>query len=226
MATLQLKTREDMSSAGTRRLRRDGVLPMALIAKGGETKKVQADRVEIRTMFNDITGVAIFEVKIDDGKNTHVMMKDVQRDPVSRQVTHMTVMEITDEDVVKVFVPVTVEGTPKAVAKRMATLMVPMNQLEIKAKVKDLPDVITVDTSNMGQNDKIVVGDLKMGDKIEFLNSDATVLASTKQLRGMGTMDDVTGEVTQATEEEIAANAAFDAAEAASEAEPAPAAAE
>jgi len=226
MATLQLKTREDMSSAGTRRLRRDGVLPMALIAKGGETKKVQADRVEIRTMFNDITGVAIFEVKIDDGKNTHVMMKDVQRDPVSRQVTHMTVMEITDEDVVKVFVPVTVEGTPKAVAKRMATLMVPMNQLEIKAKVKDLPDVITVDTSNMGQNDKIVVGDLKMGDKIEFLNSDATVLASTKQLRGMGTMDDVTGEVTQATEEEIAANAAFDAAEAASEGEPAPAAAE
>ncbi len=42
----------------------------------------------------------------------------------------------------------------------------------------------------------------------------------------MGTMDDVTGEVTQATEEEIAANAAFDAAEAASEGEPAPAAAE
>lgn len=189
MATLQLKTREDMSSAGTRRLRRSGVLPMALIAKGGVTQKVQADRTEIRSLFSDITGVAIFEVKVDDAKATRVIMKDVQRDPVSRQVTHMTVMEITDEDVVKVFVPVVVSGTPVAVTKRMATLMIPMNQLEIKAKVKDLPDVIAVDASDMGQNDKIVVGDLSMGDKIEFLNSEATVLASTKQLRGMSSLD-------------------------------------
>lgn len=223
MATLQLKTREDMSSAGTRRLRRTGVLPMALIAKGGVTQKVQADRVELRTLFSGITGVAIFEVKVDDEKNTRVMMKDVQRDPVSRQVTHMTVMEITDEDIVKVFVPVVVSGTPLAVSKRMATLMVPMNQLEIKAKVKDLPDVIAVDATNMGQNDKIVVGDLNLSDKIEFLNSDATVLASTKQLRGMGTID-ASGEITAATEEELAANAEFDAAEASETAEAAPAA--
>jgi len=196
---------------------------MALIAKGGVTQKVQADRVELRTLFSGITGVAIFEVKVDDEKNTRVMMKDVQRDPVSRQVTHMTVMEITDEDIVKVFVPVVVSGTPLAVSKRMATLMVPMNQLEIKAKVKDLPDVIAVDASNMGQNDKIVVGDLNLSDKIEFLNSDATVLASTKQLRGMGTID-ASGEITAATEEELAANAEFDAAEASETAEAAPAA--
>lgn len=205
MATLQLKTREDMSSAGTRRLRRSGVLPMALIAKGGVTQKVQADRTEIRSLFSDITGVAIFEVKVDDAKATRVMMKDVQRDPVSRQVTHMTVMEITDEDVVKVFVPVVVSGTPVAVTKRMATLMVPMNQLEIKAKVKDLPDVISVDAANMGQNDKIVVGDLNMGDKIEFLNSEATVLASTKQLRGMSSLD--SGEAAEGEEGEGEATA-------------------
>lgn len=190
MATLQLTTREDASSAGTRRLRRDGVLPMALIAKGGETKKVQADRLDTKHLFHDITGVAIFDVAIDGGSPTRVIMKDVQRDPVSRKVSHLTVMEINEDDVVKVYVPVVVEGTPAAVAKRSATLMVPMNQLEIKAKVKDLPEQIIVDASNMKQNDKIVVGDLKLGDGVEFLTSDQTVLASTKQLRGMSAMDE------------------------------------
>ncbi|MBL8067090.1 MAG: 50S ribosomal protein L25 [Armatimonadetes bacterium] len=190
MATLQLTTREDASSAGTRRLRRDGVLPMALIAKGGETKKVQADRMDTKHLFHDITGVAIFDVAIDGGSPTRVIMKDVQRDPVSRRVSHLTVMEIAEDDIVKVFIPVVVEGTPNAVAKRAATLMVPMNQIEIKARVKDLPEQILVDASKMKQNDKIVVGDLSLGEGVEFLASDQTVLASTKQLRGMAALEE------------------------------------
>ncbi len=190
MAKLELINREDLSSAGVGRLRRDGILPMALIAKGGETKKVQADRAAVKNLFNGISGVAIFEVNVEGEGKKRVIMKDVQRDPVSRQVTHMTVMEILDEDVVKVFVPVVVEGTPKAVTKKMATLMTPMNQIEVKAKVKDLPEVIHVDASEMGQNDKIVVADLKLGESVEFLTSDQTVLASTKQLRGMSSLEE------------------------------------
>ncbi len=213
MATLQLTTREDASSAGTRRLRRDGVLPMALIAKGGETQKVQADRVAARQLFHDITGVAIFDVEIDGGKATRVIMKDVQRDPVSRQVSHLTVMEIANDDVVKVSVPVVISGVPAAVTKKQATLIVPMNQLDLKAQVKNLPEVITVDVSKLGANAKIVVGDLKVGEGVEFLHSDQTVLASTKQLRGMVAVDDVAEEATEgeatdggetATEEESA----------------------
>lgn len=190
MATLELSNREDLSSAGVGRLRRDGVLPMALIAKGGVTKKVQADRAQVKSLFNGISGVAIFNVNVEGEGKKRVIMKDVQRDPVSRQVTHMTVMEIAEDDVVKVYVPVVVEGTPKAVTKKMATLMAPMNQIEIKAKVKDLPETITIDASNMGQNDKIVVADLNYGEGVEFLTSDQTVLASTKQLRGMTALEE------------------------------------
>lgn len=204
MATLQLKTREDASSAGTRRLRRDGVLPMALIAKGGETQKVQADRVDARKLFHDITGVAIFDVEIDGGKATRVIMKDVQRDPVSRQVSHLTVMEIHEDDVVKVSVPIVIEGIPASVTKKQATLIVPINQLDMKAMVKNLPDQIVVDVSKLGPNDKIVVGDLKLGEGTEFLHSDQTVLASTKQLRGMVALD----EVSEAPAEEIEVEAA------------------
>jgi|GEM_PF-1051553 len=190
MATLQLKTREDASSAGTRRLRRDGVLPMALIAKGGETQKVQADRVAARQLFHDITGVAIFDVEIDGGKATRVIMKDVQRDPVSRQVSHLTVMEIANDDIVKVSVPIVIEGIPVSVTKKQATLIVPINQLDMKAMVKNLPDQIIVDVSKLGANAKIVVGDLKVAEGVEFLHSDQTVLASTKQLRGMVALDE------------------------------------
>ncbi|MFM9874225.1 MAG: 50S ribosomal protein L25 [Fimbriimonadaceae bacterium] len=219
MATLQLKTREDASSAGTRRLRRDGVLPMALIAKGGETQKVQADRVDARKLFHDITGVAIFDVEIDGGKATRVIMKDVQRDPVSRQVNHLTVMEIHEDDVVKVSVPIVIEGVPDSITKKQATLIVPINQLEMKAMVKNLPDQIIVDVSKLGPNDKIVVGDLKLGEGTEFLHSDQTVLASTKQLRGMAALDSATEESDDAAEGESDGESEGEGGEAANEEE-------
>ncbi len=158
---------------------------MALISKKEGTKTIVAERTSVREVLSTLTGIAIFDMKIDADAPTKVIMKDVQRDPVSREVIHLTVMEITDEDVVKVNIPVVVEGTPKAVTKRAATLMVPMNEVSIQAKVKDLPESVVVNVSKMKQNDKIVVSDLKVAEGVLFLNSPNTVLAATKQLRGM-----------------------------------------
>lgn len=185
MATLQVESREKSSSAVARRLRREGSLPMALISKKEGTKTIVAERTSVREVLSTLTGIAIFDMKIDADAPTKVIMKDVQRDPVSREVIHLTVMEITDEDVVKVNIPVVVEGTPKAVTKRAATLMVPMNEVSIQAKVKDLPESVLVDVSKMKQNDKIVVSNLRAYEGVTFLNSPNTVLAATKQLRGM-----------------------------------------
>ena len=193
MATLQIESRPKTSSAGTRRLLNDGILPMALISKKDGTKLIQAVRSDVKTIFDAMSGVAIFDVE-DSGNKSRVILKDVQRDPASRRVIHMTVMEVAMDDVVKVSVPVHVEGTPESVAKKISTLMVPTTQLDVQARVKDLPETIVVDVSKLGENDKIADGDLNLGDGVSFLTSDATVIATTKQLRSMASAEAEEGE--------------------------------
>ncbi|MCB0825495.1 MAG: 50S ribosomal protein L25 [Armatimonadetes bacterium] len=184
MPTLQVEPRDKSKSAAVNRMRKDGVMPMAILTKKTGTQMVSADREEIKTMLDSIVGLPIFDV--DGAAKTKVILKEVQRDAVSRKIIHMTVQEVADSDVIKVSIPVKVSGTPQAVAKRQSTLMVPMNALDVQAKVSDLPAEIAVDASNMTENDRIIVSDLSGYEAITFLTSPETVLATTKQLRGMG----------------------------------------
>lgn len=193
MPTLQVETREKASSAAVNRLRGEGKLPMALLAKDQTTKLIQADRSEVHNLITGIEGLNIFDVE-GAGDKVMVIMKEVQRDPVSRRVIHMTLQQITESDVIRVFIPVRVEGTPVAVAKRSATLLAPLNQVEVKGKVNELPSEILVDASKLKQNDRVTIGDLKGYDMIEFLTSPDAVVASTKQLRGMADMDEASAE--------------------------------
>lgn len=184
MATLQVEVREKASSAAVQRLRNEGIMPIALLTKTEGTKLIQANRAEIKEIVDSISGLTIFDVD-GHGNKVQVILKEVQRDPATRQVIHVTLQEITDSDVIKANIPVRIEGTPEAVTKRMATLMVPMTEISVKGKVSELPDEIVVDVTKMGQNDRIIVSSLTGYDSIEFLASPESVLATTKQLRGM-----------------------------------------
>lgn len=189
MPTLQVQPRDNTKSSAIGRMLRNDVLPMALITKTEGTKKIKADREAVRNLIHGIEGLTIFDLEVEGDKKVKVILKDVQRDPVSRQVIHLSVLEIAESDVIKVKIPVHIQGTPEAVAKKVSTLMVPMSELEVKAKVSDLPNEILVDVSKMDFNDRIVIDDLQDYSGITFMTSGDTVLATTKQLRGMADAD-------------------------------------
>lgn len=162
---------------------------MALLTKTEGTKLIQAPAEQVKEVVSRKAGLAMFDLSLD-GSSMRVVMKSVQRDPVTRKVTHMSVQEIKETDIIKVAVPVIVVGEPAAVTKRAATLMVPMSQVEVQAQVSDLPDSITIDVSGLKQNDKITIADVEVPKGVTFLSSPGTVLASTKQLRGMSDFED------------------------------------
>ncbi|MBS1708551.1 MAG: 50S ribosomal protein L25 [Armatimonadetes bacterium] len=201
MATLKAEPRAQTSSAATNRLRTSGQLPMALIRKSNETVLIQAEREVVKEILSGQHG--LLQAHIDlSGETMRVVVKDTQRDPVSRRVLHMTVQEVLDTDIIKVPVPVRVEGEPLAVTKKMATLMVPMSTVLLQAQVSSLPDAIVVDVSKLGQNDKVAASDIKLPEGVAFLCSPDTILATTKQLRGMADFDEAPAAEAEAVAEE------------------------
>jgi len=189
MATLTAEPREQSSTNATNRLRKTGMLPMAVIRKNQVTELIQAPNVDVKACIEGQKGLATFDM-VHGSETLRVVVKDVQRDAVTRKVIHITVQEILDTDIVKVPVPIKVIGEPPSVTKRAATLMIPMAQITIQSMVKALPDAIEVNVSRMRQNDKILVSDLAWADGVVALTSPGTVLAATKQLRGMAAFDD------------------------------------
>ncbi len=186
MSEIQVVTRPQSKTAEVNRLRKSGVLPMALIErKDRNIRPIQADGAHIKEVLTSKDGLKIFPLVLDNDRKMNVIVKQIQRDISSRKVTAIVLQEVGQEDKVKMAVPVEFSGTPKAVAKNLASLLTPVATLDFQAQVKDLPDSIKVDLSNMKQNDRILLQDLNLPEGLTPLNSLETVVATTVQLRGM-----------------------------------------
>lgn len=186
MATLQVQTREQTRSADVRRLRSQGILPIALIVKGEGTKLVQAPAKDVRAVLSGSAGSAVFGVSLGgDAKPIQVILKDLQRDSISRKVIHATFQEVRDDEVIRFSVPVIVDGEPDCVTKKRSSLQVNMTNLEIFAKPADIPESIHLDVSQLKDHDKIVVGDIKLPNGVTTHLPEDAVVVTTIVLRAV-----------------------------------------
>lgn len=186
MATLQIQSRESANSAEARRLRTKGILPMALILKGQGTKLVQAQQKDVRSALRRIGGAAVFSVAVDsEPKERKVIIKDVQRDVISRGITHLTLQEVRDDEVIRISVPIKFHGEPDCVTKKKSSLMTPLVALEIHAKPADIPDHFHIDVSEMEEVDKILVSDIPLPAGVTTHVPADTVVVTTFHMRAV-----------------------------------------
>ncbi len=190
MSTIAVTPREKSSSAAVERLRKEGILPMAVIRRDKTTDLVQAPARQLRTVLSGKDGLKVFPLTVEGGPEMKVVLKQIDRHPVSRKVTTMVLQEVLDDDVIKISIPIVTQGTPRSVAKNQAALIKGTDSADVQGPVRLLPDVISVDLSKMRQNDRILIGELTLPDGVAFLTSSEAVVASTVQLRGMADFDD------------------------------------
>jgi large subunit ribosomal protein L25 len=130
--------------------------------------------------------VPVFGVSVDsDPREIKVVVKEVQRDIITRGIIHLTLQEVKDDDVIRINVPIVFSGEPDSVTKKRSSLMTPMVVIEIFAKPANIPDHITVDLSGLGENDKIVVGDLQLPDGVSTHVSGDALVATTFHMKAV-----------------------------------------
>jgi len=98
----------------------------------------------------------------------HAIIKDLQRDPVTRRLTHVDFMRVDPTHKVRVQVPIVLKGTPAGV-KEGGMLDFIHRRVEVECLPAFIPAHIDVDVANL------VVGDVIRLDQIQ-LDSHLTVL--------------------------------------------------
>jgi large subunit ribosomal protein L25 len=204
MAEIHVETRPKTSTAEVSRLRKNGILPMALIERGQGTRLIQGSAKHIKDMLQAKDGLKIFGLDLDTERKMRVVVKQIDRDISTRRVINIVFLEVRDEDKIKMSIPLEFSGVPAAVEKGAASLITPIATLECQGQVKILPDSIKVDLSEMKQNDRIILQDITLPEGLHALNSVETVIATTVQLRGMLNLE----ESAEAPAEEAPAEAA------------------
>jgi len=161
---LEAEIRVDLGKGSSRRLRRlENKVPA--VVYGGD-KAAQAIHLAHHKVIKALESESIYSSVLDlkiGAKVEHVILKDLQRHPYKPVILHMDLQRVSAKDTLVKLVPLHFvnENASKGV-KAGGIVNHSMNQVEVKCQVKDLPEFIEVDLSNLGLNEVIHLSNIKL----------------------------------------------------------------
>lgn len=160
--TLTAETGRPTGSRSSNRLRAEGKIPGVVYGLGSDPKTVAVNWRELRHVLTTDAGLnALINLSVD-GEEHLTIVKELQRNPVKRSVTHVDFILIDRDADIEVEVPVVLEGEPVLVERENGTVTQSMFSLTIIAKPGSIPDQLTADISELEVGGAIRVADLAL----------------------------------------------------------------
>jgi len=162
--------RQDFGKGATHRLRQSGYAPAILYGKKSEPIALA---METKTLTRDLLRlhghnvVVSLDIEGENGKKKHhVLIKDIQTDPITDSVLHVDFLEIDMDKEIVLDVAVVYEGTAKGVDLG-GILNIMAHTVKIKGMPLAIPDEIMVDVTPLELTSHgITCGDLTIPENV------------------------------------------------------------
>ena len=156
---LNVQARTAGTTNDARRLRKTGLIPAIVYGKGIEPKCISVNATEWGLLSRNELNILSL---VEDGKETLVLLKEVQHDPIRNRTRHLDFQAIRMDQKIKAHVAVRPGHALPAGASAGGLLEQNLHEIEVESLPQDLPEEIIVDVSGMNLGDMIHVGDIQM----------------------------------------------------------------
>ncbi len=160
-----------------RALRQAGRVPAVMYGKGTDPVLLELDDVEVGKVLSRSGAATLIDLKVDGDTHT-VLVRDVQRNPIRRDLLHIDFLKVAMDVAITTQVPVEFVGEAPAVRELGGILYSGVTEIEVEALPSDLPDHVAVELDGLTQiEDTITVGDLFLGKGVKVLIDPDEVIA-------------------------------------------------
>jgi len=183
--TVVVHPREAGGKGANRRLRQSGLIPAVVYGGGRDPVAIQVDEKKMRD-FLHVTGSenSVFLLQLGEtGKSRHAMIRDLQIDTISRQISHIDFQRVLLDEKVRVEVPVTLEGMPEGVKNQGGVLDFVTREVEIECLPALIPAEFKLDVTELGVGDHLEAKALVLPEGVELISEPNRVLVSISHSR-------------------------------------------
>ena len=175
---LQVETRSVLGKR-VKKLRREGLVPGNVYGRGRESTSIQTSDIEVRRIFSAVDRNAVVPISIDGASETiPVVLREVQRHPVSRRILHLDFYEVDLERRIHSEARLVLIGSSEAEAQG-GTVVQSLEHLMLEALPTEMPSVIEVDISGLDDfGQSVLVRELTLPEGVVSLTDDAVAVAT------------------------------------------------
>jgi large subunit ribosomal protein L25 len=182
--TIAVEVRTSRGKNEARRTRKEGKIPAVVYGAFKDAVSIAISPKELTKITRSSSGLnTIFNISVEGGETTPVMVVDQQVDPIRGRLLHADLKRIDLTKRIKVTVPVHTEGEPYGVKVQGGQLEIITRDVEIECLPDDIPESFTVNVSELKIGESKRSSDIAMAGSIKLVSDPQSVIAHIVSLR-------------------------------------------
>jgi large subunit ribosomal protein L25 len=197
-SVVEVLDREERGKNAARRLRAKGKIPGIVYGMARDSFAVAVEPRNIEMILRSETGRnTIFNLSLgtgDKNRKRAVMLKDLQRDPVTERLVHVDFVRVDLEKKVTVDVPIRLIGEPEGVRNESGILEFITRSVQVECLPNDIPDGLDLDVTELHVGENASVSDLTLGEELTLMIPEDTTVMTVAHQRAAEVEEEVEGE--------------------------------
>jgi large subunit ribosomal protein L25 len=160
MATVKMNVekREEIGKNRVNKMREEHLIPGVIYCRGEETLTIAVEQKEFQKAYKEAGIASIIQLHLD-GKNIPVIIREIQRHPVSNHILHLDFFKLHMNQKVRMEIPIILHNKDHVKIKPSILSQI-LDQIEIECLPKDIPHAAEVDVAEIDFSTPILVKDL------------------------------------------------------------------
>ena len=162
--------RTDTGKGSSRRLRRAGKVPAIIYGAGREPRALTFNHNDLlKAVESESFFSSVLNVQVGDNVRPSIL-KDIQVHPSKRQIMHLDLQRIVEDEKIKMTVPLHYlnEETAAGVKVGGGSVSKTRTEVEVTCFPKDLPEYIEVDIENLELDQMLHMSDITLPEGVEL----------------------------------------------------------
>ena len=183
-ATLSAETGRTTGSPSSRRLRAADRIPGILYGHGMTPVVLSVARRDLRVALSGPAGQNTILTLSVDGSSYNAVVKEMQRHPVRRNVSHIDFVQINLTEEIVMSVPVHLTGVAKQVVAAGGLVDAAVDSIEVRTTPANIPNEIVIDITDLTPESVIHLADLKLPAGVVAIGDPDMLIATVLMSRG------------------------------------------
>ena len=183
-ATLSAEAGRVTGSPASRRLRAADRIPGILYCHGMTPVVLSVARRDLRVALSGPAGQNTILTLSVDGSSYNAVVKEMQRHPVRRNVSHVDFVQINLSEEIVMHVPVHLTGVAKQVVAAGGLVDAAVDSIEVRTTPANVPNEIVIDITDLTPESVIHLADLKLPAGVVAVGDPEMLIATVLMSRG------------------------------------------
>jgi large subunit ribosomal protein L25 len=180
---LAVETRSKAGSTASNALRKSGKVPAVLFGHGVDALPVSLDAKAFDELLHSGSKNSLLNITIDGKTKDTALLREVQRDPITRRVLHADLQRVSATETVGASLTLVTIGIPDGVKNSGGVMDVIFHAIDVEGPANAIPPNIEVDVSELALYQHVTAADVKLPANFKLKMDPSTVLIAIEPSR-------------------------------------------